>query len=121
VQGLRDQARHAGADPPELLGEIPLRGGLRLAHALQPGEPREPRQLRGVLLGSGLLRDELAELGRAAREAHREHYNRHRPHRALDLLPPDGCDADNPPLTAEPQIRRRDLLGGLIHEYERAA
>jgi putative transposase len=44
------------------------------------------------------------------------HYNEHRPHRALELLPPDG--ADPAPLTTAPCLRRRDLLGGLIHEYE---
>jgi putative transposase len=54
------------------------------------------------------------------------HYNEHRPHRAL---------AQRPPLRTQPpsdeqaigevidldRVRRRDLLGGLIHEYELAA
>jgi len=47
-----------------------------------------------------------------------DHYNRQRPHRALDLKPP------NPPNLALPavgEIRRRDRLGGLIHEYYQAA
>jgi transposase InsO family protein len=48
-----------------------------------------------------------------------EHYNRARPHRALQLHPPDrefGAER------AEGMgVRRRDVLGGLIHEYERAA
>jgi hypothetical protein len=48
-----------------------------------------------------------------------DHYNRQRPHRALKLQPPQ-------PETLEPQpavgeICRRDRLGGLIHEYHRAA
>jgi putative transposase len=53
------------------------------------------------------------------------HYNRQRPHRALDLKPPEanGCSqaagAGLP--TDDLQVRRRDLLGGLIHEYELAA
>ena len=49
---------------------------------------------------------------------YRRHYNEHRPHRALELLPPDGRD----PTPAEPTIglHRRDLLGGLIHEYQAA-
>jgi putative transposase len=51
-----------------------------------------------------------------------KHYNAHRPHRALRLAPPDGAntsaDGSNPPTDA---IRRHDLLGGLIHEYQRAA
>jgi putative transposase len=46
------------------------------------------------------------------------HYNEHRPHRALHLLPPNGRDPT--PLTTPGCLRRRDLLGGLIHEYEAA-
>jgi putative transposase len=50
------------------------------------------------------------------------HYNQHRPHRALGLEAPD------PPagLTVvgdeqQGQVHRHDLLGGLLHEYRRAA
>ena len=51
-----------------------------------------------------------------------QHYNRHRPHRALELQPPDPSGR----LTDLGQddrgaVRRRDLLGGLLHEYRRAA
>jgi putative transposase len=51
------------------------------------------------------------------------HYNRHRPHRARELRPPDGGDVTVPPVTdlAETRIRRGEVLGGLIHEHERAA
>jgi transposase InsO family protein len=52
------------------------------------------------------------------------HYNRQRPHRALDLKPPDSIARSHGPAEAEPQdpqVNRRDLLGGLIHEYELAA
>jgi transposase InsO family protein len=50
------------------------------------------------------------------------HYNRGRPHRALDLQPPDAkarssAAGANSPME-DLQVRRRDLLGGLIHEYE---
>jgi transposase InsO family protein len=53
-----------------------------------------------------------------------KHYNGQRPHRALDLKPPDSMKP--PPLAtiATPpalKVNRRDLLGGLIHEYELAA
>ena len=49
---------------------------------------------------------------------YRHHYNAHRPHRALQLQPPD---CSNPtPLGATDRLCRRDLLGGLIHEYEAA-
>ena len=51
-----------------------------------------------------------------------QHYNGHRPHRALGLAAPD------PPagltVVGEDQqgrVHRRDLLGGLLHEYRRAA
>jgi putative transposase len=49
---------------------------------------------------------------------YRCHYNEHRPHRALHLLPPNGRAPT--PLNAVTHLRRRDLLGGLIHEYEAA-
>jgi hypothetical protein len=52
------------------------------------------------------------------------HFNQQRPHRALDLRPPDRGGATDPPPTATlytPHVRRRDLLGGLLHEYEAAA
>jgi putative transposase len=51
-----------------------------------------------------------------------EHYNAHRPHRALGLQPPD--PAVGPTLTGmdqPPRVHRRDLLGGLVHEYRQAA
>ena len=49
---------------------------------------------------------------------YRRHYNEHRPHRALQLLPPNGRSPT--PRSASTDLRRRDLLGGLIHEYEAA-
>jgi putative transposase len=53
--------------------------------------------------------------------AYVRHFNEHRPHRALGQQPPlserqplaDVIDLD--------RLRRRDLLGGLIHEYQLAA
>ncbi len=51
--------------------------------------------------------------------AYTEHYNRARPHRALALHPP------GPSLNWEAmlgrKVHRRDVLGGLIHEYHRNA
>jgi len=51
-----------------------------------------------------------------------EHYNAHRPHRGLRLEAPD------PPASLDVvreghrrRVHRRDLLGGLLHEYRRAA
>ena len=50
------------------------------------------------------------------------HYNAHRPHRSLDQQPPLG---ERPPesetVGALDRVRRRDVLGGLIHEYKAAA
>ena len=51
------------------------------------------------------------------------HYNEHRPHHSLAFRPPEQADRTLTPLRAPPypQLNRRDLLGGLIHEYEHAA
>jgi len=52
------------------------------------------------------------------------HVNQQRPHRALDLRPPDHTSGTDPPPTATlytAHVRRRDRLGGLFHEYEAAA
>jgi putative transposase len=50
-----------------------------------------------------------------------DHHNTHRPHRALDQQSPIPKPI---PIRAPPdqaQIRRRDRLGGLLHEYELAS
>jgi putative transposase len=47
------------------------------------------------------------------------HYNRERPHRALELQPPEPATVILRPHIGA--IERRDRLGGLIHEYYRAA
>jgi putative transposase len=52
-----------------------------------------------------------------------DHYNRHRPHRALNLTPPDPEQPVVRLATASrpDHVKRRDRLGGLIHEYRHAA
>jgi transposase InsO family protein len=51
-----------------------------------------------------------------------DHYNRERPHRALGLVAPLPPRDPIPVADASPaHLRRRDRLGGLLHEYERAA
>jgi putative transposase len=52
-----------------------------------------------------------------------EHYNGHRPHRALALTPPRPTRPPVEPATerGEARIQRRDRLGGVIHEYVLAA
>jgi putative transposase len=50
------------------------------------------------------------------------HYNEHRPHRALGQLAP--LNAEPPPPISDPEprdLRRRDAVFGLIHEYRLAA
>jgi putative transposase len=48
------------------------------------------------------------------------HYNAERPHRGLKLSPPEG---PREPMASAVQanVCRRDLLGGLLHEYYQAA
>jgi hypothetical protein len=60
---------------------------------------------------------------RAVLDGYAAHYNQHRPHRARNLRPPDAGDTVTALVTdlAAARIRRRNLLGGLIHECERAA
>jgi putative transposase len=48
-----------------------------------------------------------------------DHYNRERPHRALEHRVPESDERRERSPAGE--IRRRDRLGGLIHEYYRAA
>jgi putative transposase len=48
-----------------------------------------------------------------------DHSNRERPHRAIGLRPPERDERPERSFIGE--IRRRDRLGGLIHEYHRAA
>jgi putative transposase len=65
---------------------------------------------RMLVPGQRHLRSVLAEYA--------EHYNRRRPHRSLDLQPPQ---PDYPPPQPVGRITRRRVLGGLINEYQRAA
>jgi hypothetical protein len=51
------------------------------------------------------------------------HYNTARPHRALGQLAPAQAETRPPEQInlAEHEIRRKQVLGGLIHEYQIAA
>jgi transposase InsO family protein len=54
--------------------------------------------------------------------AYVEHYNTHRPHRALGLDPPDPpADLSVVRDRQARRVHRRDLLGRLLHEYHRQA
>ena len=52
-----------------------------------------------------------------------DHYNGHRPHRALDLTPPSPMRPlrQRAPDSRRADVQRRDRLGGLLHEYKVAA
>ena len=89
--------------------------------------PRYPRANcfaeRFVLTARTELTDRILILGerhlRTVLARYAAHYNGRRPHRALQLRPPQ---PDHPALSLDCQrIRRRPVLGGLISEYERAA
>jgi hypothetical protein len=49
-----------------------------------------------------------------------DHYNAHRPHRSLDLAPPAATGGERR-VASSRELKRRDRLGGLIHEYRYAA
>jgi transposase InsO family protein len=67
---------------------------------------------RMLILGYWQLRSVLAE--------YVDHYNGHRPHRALGQAPPLG-PAQPPVVLSAGGVVRRDRLGGLIHEYAQVA
>jgi transposase InsO family protein len=53
--------------------------------------------------------------------AYASHYNGGRPHRALRLATPERPESTPSAPTNATGLLHRDILGGLIHEYERAA
>jgi putative transposase len=72
--------------------------------------------------------DRLLILGRRQLEhvlrVYLRHYNRQRPHRALNLSPPEASRHSAVRAKSAPHdlhVSRRDLLGGLLHEYDIAA
>ena len=64
-----------------------------------------------LILGEWHLREVLAEYA--------QHYNRHRPHQALQQQPPQRQPSQAVDITA--RIERRQVLDGLITEYRRVA
>jgi putative transposase len=92
--------------------ETPIRAPQANAHA-----ERFVRTLRAECL------DWLLILGRRHLERvlriYTAHHDSERPHRGRALQPPDPARTAGPPAVGK--IRRRDRLGGLIHEYYRTA
>jgi len=100
--------------------------GIRIL-ASPPRAPRENAICERVI---GTLRRELLDRLLIVNEHHLrqvlteylQHYNTGRPHRALGQLAPAQADSRPPEINlAEHRIRRRQVLGGLTHEYQVAA
>jgi putative transposase len=66
---------------------------------------------RILILGRGHLESVL--------RSYIEHFNGHRPHRALEMQPPAPRHPPTPHDDSRTRVLKRDVLGGLIHEYER--
>jgi putative transposase len=83
-----------------------------------PYAERWVRTVRTGCLDWFLIRNE-RHLERVLR-VYVHHYNAERPHRGLKLSPPEG---PREPMASAVQanVCRRDLLGGLLHEYYQAA
>jgi len=100
--------------------------GIRIL-AIPPQAPRANAICERVI---GTLRRELLDRMLIVNEHHLRqvlteylrHYNSARPHRALGQLAPAQTDARPPEINlAEHRIRRKQVLGGLTHEYQVAA
>jgi transposase InsO family protein len=90
----------------------------------QPPNPdTDARVLRRDRLG-GLIREyaQVAQGDRVFGTHNLRHCNAARPHRALGQLAPAQAHARPPQINlAEHRIRRKQVLGGLTHEYQIAA
>jgi putative transposase len=91
----------------------PVRAPRAIAYAERwIGTVRREVLNRMLIFGGRQLRSVLAE--------YVDHYNGHRPHRALGQAPP--LEPSEPIVLAPPgRVVRRDRLGGLIHEYAQVA
>jgi transposase InsO family protein len=106
---------------PSMNGEAAVRADrVLVALADLSGEVTET-DLRRELLDRLLIINERHL--RQAQTEYLEHYNTARPHRALGQLAPAQADTGPPkPINlADYQIRRKQALGGLTHEYQIAA
>jgi putative transposase len=100
--------------------------GAQLVHTPVQAPTPTPHAERWIRTVRGECLDWLLIVGRGHLEqvlrVYVEHYNRHRAHRALQLKAPDPAAGlvivDK---GRKGGVHRRDLLGGLLHEYWRAA
>jgi putative transposase len=94
--------------------KAPVRAPKSRVHAERwVGSVRRECLDRLLILGRGHLQHVLA--------AYVRHFNEHRPHRALGQRPPLSDEQPLAEVIDLDRLRRRDLLGGLIHEYQLAA
>jgi putative transposase len=108
--------RRAGVEPAPTRSAMTWRQFLR-AQANAPAERwvgtvRRELLDRMLIVGCRQLRSVLAEYA--------EHYNGHRPHRALGR-PHRSGPPNHPVIPPVGRVAQRDELGGLIHEYAQAA
>src|SRR6266508_3998609 len=98
---------------PETLLRTPVRAPRANAYAERwVGTVRRELLDRMLIFGCQQLRSVLAEYA--------DHYNSHRPHRALGQAPPFES-AEPAVVPTAGRVARRDRLGGLIHEYAQVA
>src|SRR6266540_5176765 len=108
----------------------PKRRYQRTAMTMTSGGKRKPAKAdRGAGTGRGrrVLMPAVSPLGHGHSQRNspsrrpaslREDYNRCRPHRSLGHATPVPSVRAEPGSTATGRLRRQDVLGGLIHEYE---
>ena len=86
------------------------------AAGIDPRTTTRRRQLETVSVRPGQVHRHL----RHALSEYADHYNTHRPHRALSQRPPDSKIAAAP-ANEKIRVRRHDRLDGPIHEYSQVA
>jgi putative transposase len=99
------------------------------ARLRSPGTARRGSRLRNSRQQEEAVRAECLDWLLIVNRSHLErvlrvfagHYNSHRPHRALNLKPPDPAARKQVMHSPTNLVERRDRLGGLIHEYRLAA
>jgi putative transposase len=124
LQGVRFLIRDRDSKYPWSFDEVLRSEGVRIVRT----PVRSPKANAVCERWVGTVRreclDHVLVLGRRHLEhvlaAYVAHYDEARPHRALDLQSPEL--RDDPPARVDLRtVRRRDILGGLVHEYEPAA
>ena len=104
---------------------VPRRGRRNRPHTVSGAEGERGRRALGrrrPRRPSRLATECKPQAARARLRVYAEHYNHHRPHRALSLRPPAPKQRLHVVSSHSPdRIHRRDRLGGLIHDDVRAA